>query len=1459
MFMGIPLVVANQRFEVVCVPWRGDEYLPHPTWNGKEITLKGTVRYEGLVSWEWDFGDGTSNTGTATTTDDYPCPISAKHTYSGTVGTVYAAKLTVTAGGETKSDTYLVRIEERTRKVEADVAVDEGLWWLYQQQNRYTSDGIDFGYWYTFYTVAHTGAAVQAFENNLHKPFSDPSKDPYVDCVRRGLNYLTLQMHKVVISAGDGDTNGNGFGLTCHHPGYSGCEMYEIGIAMMAIVSSDTPGCVVVAGEDGVVGRTYREIVQDMADFCAYAQNGPETGFYEGGWRYSRNYGTSDNSVTQWPIIGMEPAEAKSEWGIKVADFVKPRLEGWLNRTQCEATDWRFGGFGYTSAYEWVNIAKTAGTGIPGLLFCGVPETDSRIVNAINFIDTNWASDNFGNGYAMYAVMKAFEEFLHKESTGSHIWWDEYVDYLIPLQYADGHWETMAWSYSPHLTTAWMVMILTKVVYDIPPTAVAKVNGFDEVEVDKDQIVNFDGSQSREGTYKIVKYEWDWESDGIYDAEGMTVTHSYTEYGTYTVTLKVTDNRDIVTGGKKAALSDTDTCIVHVHPPPHPPIADANGPYIGWVGVPVTLNGSGSWDPNEPPFGNDEIVAWNWDLDNDGEFDDASGKIIQYTWNKPGTYPIALWVKAKEEPYDCEEPSRTMVEIGNHDPVAHVNGPYETWICHTITLDGSGSYDPDEPVGDRIVSYEWDLDNDGEYDDAFVVNPEFHKDTEGVYTVRLKVTDTFGATDTDWTTVVVKKVEEWSFAIITDLHIGRGYPDYGPEGFDENKRLDDSRILHLCQDYYLTERLERVVKVIKEEFRVKHNIKFVAVLGDISDSGEYSELLKAKSILDGLNVDVDGDGKYEMVYVPLIGNHDVWPKVRDGKGKEIKSDKPSTFFHDVFHSQFNLIKESFTETFQGPDGVVHMNYAFALESLKFICLDFVDRRSPDYGAAFLYGETKKWLIDHLKEEEPTVLFSHHPMIGDSELALLGESLFGGDVWESIKKYWRAEFGAFEDADIKELGELVKDSKTKMLANFAGHIHGRYTEYPKVPEELIFNPYFMDANRVYKEWYLGYGSIPIVTTEALMVGSNEPEPKAVIRIVKIKGGEIENFDIFEGEVTARALNPYFKQIDVELRSTLKWPPWKWVIEVEAYAFTKRFTKECPGTYILYIDGVKVGEKQSKTWKSAVQFEFEYKGDKNYDFRLVVKGTTPDGREEIVENINQTRYLKRPPFVVGAFSPVDVIVIDPDGLMISKEINEIPGATYSEDTDYNGDGELDDIIIIPNRKVGDYFITVIPEPEANPTDTYTLLIWPETVDEPFVLAESVQVCNIPTNPYIVRSTQTEVIPIIPATINFDPDTLNLKSKGKWVTVYIELPMGHGYDVGMINLTSIMLDGRVYVEIKPTEIGDHDGDGVPDLMVKFDRTVVQNILNVGDKVGIIISGTLIDGRLFEGKDAIKVILST
>jgi hypothetical protein len=111
-----------------------------------------------------------------------------------------------------------------------------------------------------------------------------------------------------------------------------------------------------------------------------------------------------------------------------------------------------------------------------------------------------------------------------------------------------------------------------------------------------------------------------------------------------------------------------------------------------------------------------------------------------------------------------------------------------------------------------------------------------------------------------------------------------------------------------------------------------------------------------------------------------------------------------------------------------------------------------------------------------------------------------------------------------------------------------------------------------------------------------------------------------------------------------------------------------------------------------------------------------------------------------FSVSVFSPVSLYLEDPEGLVISRELNEIADAAYIDSEDLNDDGDLDDLIVISDLKLGDYQITVTPEPDAEDTDTYTLEV---TIgDTTIVLAEDAPIAEIPDQPYIIESTGTTI---------------------------------------------------------------------------------------------------------------------
>lgn len=103
-------------------------------------------------------------------------------------------------------------------------------------------------------------------------------------------------------------------------------------------------------------------------------------------------------------------------------------------------------------------------------------------------------------------------------------------------------------------------------------------------------------------------------------------------------------------------------------------------------------------------------------------------------------------------------------------------------------------------------------------------------------------------------------------------------------------------------------------------------------------------------------------------------------------------------------------------------------------------------------------------------------------------------------------------------------------------------------------------------------------------------------------------------------------------------------------------------------------------------------------------------------------------------------------------------------------------------------------------------------------------------------------------IDAFIDLAPDTLNLKSKGKWVTAYIEFPEGN--DVNDIEVNTVELS---FDDMKiSADRGYVQGDLY---MAKFSRSALIDILNgINGDVELEVTGKAAD-KFFEGTDTISV----
>ncbi|MDA0791822.1 MAG: HYR domain-containing protein [Proteobacteria bacterium] len=669
-------------------------------WNE---AASGSLSYT-AHTYNWDFGDGTS-TGFQNVTN--PRVLEATHIYNGTAGSPFTAKLTVcNSANECSSANYPVTIRNASLDTRINIAIDEGLWALHKAQQD-SGQILTAGAYGSLPTANAT--ALNAFFAHGHVAADEvdgvllprSSSNPYVQTVSGAMDYLFTKLQPVQISqknTGDPDTNGNGIGITVSGRAY---EIYQNGPIMDAIVASGTPGAMAQTGPADVRGRTYADIVQDMADGYAFGQMDANFAFPQrGSWNYTFGPGHADNSSSGWAAIGMLAAERG--FGTTIPNFVKTEND------QAVRAMWNANGtFGYASTACLWGCAGTTPHGMLQWNLDGRSSTDPHWLTSQNWISQNWgagpteANNNTVTGYtySMYAVTKVLRLADPAVNTigGNFDWYRDPVKGMaktvVDRQLADGTWGTLGFTDIRGLATGWHTLMLAPALFEAGPKAVAAAS---PISVAINQVVTFDHSDSYhlDPSKTITQYAWDFDGDGTIDlTTGDANERPMFSYNpalnevpkTYSALLTVSDG----------SLSNSATVDIVVDTGNVPPVAVITGSATGGVGRPVTLSGAESFDPNAGPPLDDQIVSYEWDMDDsDGltQFVDL-GAIASAVFSAPGDRQVVLRVT---DSFGLQSVAFHAIHVPeNAPPVA---------LCRDVTVDadenGLGDADVDNGSSD---------------------------------------------------------------------------------------------------------------------------------------------------------------------------------------------------------------------------------------------------------------------------------------------------------------------------------------------------------------------------------------------------------------------------------------------------------------------------------------------------------------------------------------------------------------------------------------------------------------------------------------------------------------------------------------------------------------------------------------------------------------------------------------
>ena len=228
------------------------------------------------------------------------------------------------------------------------------------------------------------------------------------------------------------------------------------------------------------------------------------------------------------------------------------------------------------------------------------------------------------------------------------------------------------------------------------------------------------------GGATITDWNWDLDADGQFDdAFGPTINHQFAAAGVYNVGLQIITDMD-------PAVAAYNLITVNAVP-----VADFSAPDV--------CEGTVSALADQSTISTGSITSWEWDLDNDALYDDATGSLIANDFVNAGSYVVGLQITSDQ---GCQSTTTENVTV---DPmptvefsVAEVCLGNQTELTAISTI-SSG----------QVTDYDWELNGNGFFDDASgdMITNQFAAD--GDYQIGLQVTSDQGCVNDTFQLVTI--------------------------------------------------------------------------------------------------------------------------------------------------------------------------------------------------------------------------------------------------------------------------------------------------------------------------------------------------------------------------------------------------------------------------------------------------------------------------------------------------------------------------------------------------------------------------------------------------------------------------------------------------------------------------------------------------------------------------------